>query len=145
MITQPVVTYKHVEDILIAAMPLRGTCAQAPATFRLLQEQVWPYVAGKRMLLYYYAASNTRVECCLAVSRPVNTAEVRSYILTGGEALTLIHLGPYRTLGESWSLLFDHIEGHNIRIQGPRREVYMDEREFTAPVHLTELQVLVAP
>ena len=61
------------------------------------------------------------------------------------EALTLIHVGPYRTLGESCSSLFDHVEGHSTRIQGSRREVYLGDREFTAPVHLTELQVLVAP
>jgi len=145
MITKPVVTYKHVDDILLAAMPLRGTYEQSPATFHLLQEQVWPYVIGKRILLYYYVAAEVQIECCLAVSRPVNTAEIRSYVLTGGEALTLIHFGPYRTLGEGWSLLFDYIEGHNIRIQGPRREVYLDDREFAAPVHLTELQVLAAP
>jgi effector-binding domain-containing protein len=145
MNAKPVVSLKHVDNLLVATIRLRGAYEQVPVHFRLLREEVGPYVTGKRMLLYHYAGSDVEVECCLPVSRPVDTAQVRSRILAGGDAWTLLHHGPYQTLGESWSLLFDYVEGHNIRVQGPRREVYLDDREFAARGHLTELQVLVAP
>ena len=49
---------------------------------------------------------------------------MQSRNLPGGTAVTLLHRGPYETLGESYKRLLDHIKEQNLTVTTPSREIY---------------------
>lgn len=143
MSTRGQVSRKRIRDLLIASLRCRGPCEACGDYFAKLRRQLGERVCGPPFCLYIdrVGQSGIEVECCYPVRQAVEMGEIHSRVLAGGEVLALTHYGPYRSLGESWEALFDHVEGNNIPVRGPRREVYLRD----APnEQVTELLVPLA-
>jgi effector-binding domain-containing protein len=66
--------------------------------------------------------------------------------LKGGRAATLIHKGPYDTIGQSHKKIIDYLKKKNIKLQLPSREVYLKGPRllFNDPKkYLTEIQFMI--
>lgn len=134
------VSRKRVKDLLIASVRYRGRYEECGDYFAKLERQVGKQICGPAFCLYTdkVGEQEVDVECCFPVRQAVAAGEVKSRVLVGGDVLTITHYGPYQTLGESWEALFDYIEGNNIRVRGPRREIYLQD---SPGKQVTELQV----
>lgn len=146
MIEEDFVATKHVDDVLVACLRFRSQYDEIPQHFDVLRAQVRPYISGKGLILYYgpHPDGGADMEVCFPVSRAVVTDQVQSRVLPGGDVLSVVHHGPYATLGKTWEKLFDYIERHNIPVKGPRREIYLQFTGDDARQYITELQVPLA-
>lgn len=132
--------------MLIASIRYCGRYEDAGRYFEKLRQRVQEHIAGPPFCLFTErcVAGRVDIECCYPVDQAVETDGIKCRVLRGGEMLAMTHYGPCRTLGESWEALFDYIEGANIRVKGPRREIYLDTEELASEEHVTEIQVPLA-
>jgi effector-binding domain-containing protein len=121
------VSRKRVQDLLIAGVRYRGCYKECSDYFAELRRQLGEQICGPPFCLYTDRVSQggIEIECCFPVRQAVEMDKIHSRMLAGGEVLALTHYGPYQSLGESWEALFDYVEGNNIPVRGPRREVYL--------------------
>ena len=68
------------------------------------------------------------VEVCAPITRATDPAagwQVQE--LPAGQFATLVHVGPYGTLGTAYEALTEWIAAHELEVTGPPREVYLSE------------------
>ena len=152
------ITIRQVDYMLIAGIRFRGEYDEVPQRFRQLYEQVKPFVTGKGMLLHHYfdesVGAGHDLEVCYPVSQPVETEEVKSRVLEGGQMLCALHVGPLGKRGEPgsisdvWQRVWDYARQHEIIPDSvPRREVYLEgvqEHGDNTAQYVTELQLAYA-
>jgi len=155
MATNETVTATQVGDMLVAGIRFRGEYDEAPRRFQQLYEHVKPYVTGKGILLHYFfdesVGPGQDLEVCYPVSQPVETDEVKSHVLEGGQMIRAVHVGPLGKRGEpgsvtdAWHRVFNHVRQHSIIMDAvPRREVYLEdiqEHGDDAARYVTEVQL----
>jgi len=56
-------------------------------------------------------------------------AEIQAYDLPGGRMVRIIHMGAYRDSKDTYNELFAWLAENNLSINGPIREVYMNDPE----------------
>lgn len=79
------------------------------------------------------------VEICAPVSRATDPpAGWQLQELPAGMFATLVHVGPYDTLGTAYETLTEWIGAHDLAVAGPPREVYLSEPE-TPPAQVRTL------
>lgn len=65
---------------------------------------------------------------------------IESGSLPAGEVATLVHVGPYETLGNSYTRLMEWLDANGRKQSGPYWEIYIDDPQQTPPEKLrTEL------
>jgi effector-binding domain-containing protein len=125
--TGDTITIKEVPAMLVASIRFTGKYEEVGRAFGAICRCCGRHAAGKPFSLYYdaeYKEEDADIEACVPVSREVNHKEVTSRSLPGGRAVTIVHRGPYETLGESYKLLLDHVKKQNLAITRPSREIY---------------------
>lgn len=119
---------KQIEDMLIASMRVKTTYAGSGKLFGKLYRACGRHVAGKLFNMYWdkgYVEGDADIEICMPVKKVVEKDEIRSRILEGGRALSVIHKGPYGTQGPAYKAIFDYLEDHNLKCAQPPREIYI--------------------
>jgi predicted transcriptional regulator YdeE/DNA-binding transcriptional MerR regulator len=89
---------------------------------------------------------NFLVEAACSLPRPIPASgAIRVYQLVGVDnAASVIHHGPFATIGQAYSAVIGWVEAHNLRICGPTREVYLQyERGGDQNRYVTEIQIPV--
>jgi effector-binding domain-containing protein len=156
MATNETVTITQVGDMLVAGIRFRGEYDEAPRHFQQIYEHVKPYVTGKGILLHYFFDESVEpgqdLEACYPVSQPIETGEVKSHVLEGGQVICAVHAGPLGKRGEpgsitdAWQRIFNHIRRHAMIIDSvPRREVYLQDAQEhgdDAAHYVTEVQLV---
>jgi DNA-binding transcriptional MerR regulator len=142
---------KELDTLLIAGMRIRGKYPEAGKTFGLIAKRLGPRINGKAMTLYHdaeYKEEDADFEPCFPVRKGKDAEGSSVRELKGGKAVTLIHKGPYETLGESYKKLFDHIHRLKIKTLVPSREVYLKGPGMilrgNPKNYLTEIQGLIS-
>lgn len=94
------VTRKKVEDVLIASIRFRGQYEEVGKYMDQLFQHVEKYVNGPAFALYHSQdfEKGHDIEACAPVSQTVETDEIKSRVLEGGEMLSAVHHGSYGTL-----------------------------------------------
>mgnify|MGYP001582646716 CR=1 FL=1 len=70
------------------------------------------------------------IEICAPVARAVDPpVGWQMQELPAGTFVTLLHIGPYDTIGSAYETLGAWIPGHDYAVAGPPREVYLSEPE----------------
>ena len=145
-----VIEEKEVETRLMAGVRYSGKYSDCGEKFGLIGKKMGFSISGKPFCLYYndeYREDDAEIEACMPVrkGKSGNGIDVRE--LPGGKAVTLIHKGPFDTLGNSYEKIFEYINTKGLKKTLPFREVYLkgpgmifkgDERNY-----LTEIQILV--
>jgi AraC family transcriptional regulator len=68
------------------------------------------------------------IDICAPVAVPMAAPLCADYIeLPGGSVVSLLHVGPYDTLGESYGQIAAYIGEHGLQQAGPPREFYYSE------------------
>lgn len=68
------------------------------------------------------------MEVCAPVARPIDPpAGWAMQELPAGTFATLLHVGPYDTVGDAYETLFAWLGSHRMEAAGPPREVYLSE------------------
>lgn len=144
------VILKEVPDILVASIGFKGKYSELSGRIGYLFRFCGPVSRGKSFLLHYVQEidkDDLKVEICVPVSKEVNVNAVTSRILKGGKAVTIIHQGPYETLGQSYKVLKEYVEANRIKTVLPSREVYLEspgqKGGGNKNKYQTEIQVLI--
>jgi DNA-binding transcriptional MerR regulator len=120
---------KEIETILIAGLRMQGKYEQAGAAFSRLAKALGRHINGKAMALYYdkeYKEEGADFEPCFPVRKAMDGKDgISVRELKGGKCISLIHKGPYQTLGESYKKLFAYVHEKGYTTASPSREVYL--------------------
>ena len=141
---------KEIPEILIASIRFKGKYQDVSEAFRNLFKNYGRYCNGAPFSLYYdndYKEDDADIEACVPVKTVVESEGIKCRKLAGGKAVTVIHHGPYETLGQSYQLIFDYLNENHRQISIPYREVYLKGPGLILPrspkKFVTEIQVLL--
>jgi DNA-binding transcriptional MerR regulator len=119
---------KEVETMLIAGYRMKGRYDQVGEGFKILGREMGRHINGKAMNLYYdgeYKEEDADYEPCFPVRKGSSTDKISVRELPGGKCVSLIHKGPYKTLTESYKILYGYVNDKGLKIKLPTREVYL--------------------
>ena len=71
------------------------------------------------------AETGADIEACMGVKRKVESGDMGCRELKGGQAVTLIHKGPYQELGRSYHRLYAYCREQGLEPLLPHREYYL--------------------
>lgn len=138
---------KHVDDILVASISFRGEFEEIPVRFKALHEQVQPVISGQAICLFHGRDPDRghHLEVCYPVTQAVDTGEITSRVLRGGEVIATTRHGPVDSPAAIWGEFFGFIRQNEIGVgEDPPRMVYLndgDERRDSAETFEIELQL----
>jgi DNA-binding transcriptional MerR regulator/effector-binding domain-containing protein len=149
------VVEKTIDPVLIGGIRMKGRYSDCGKAFARLGRSLGRYIAGKPLMLHYdheYKEEDADFEPAMPLRVGANTkakgvdgVSVRE--LPGGRAATLIHKGPYDTLGHSYAKILQYLKSHNYTPQCPSREVYLKGPGMifkgNPKNYLTEIQMLI--
>lgn len=141
---------KDVPEKIIASIRFRGRYQEVGGYLKKLYKVSGRYACGNPFSLYYdseYRDDDADIEICVPVKMPVSSDEVRSRVLTASKVVAVIHRGPYENIGESYKVIFDHINMNKLMVQSPSREIYLRGPGLILPrspkKFITEIQMPV--
>lgn len=141
---------REIPDMLIASIRYRGKYEDTGKAYGRLYRYCGRSTCGAPFSLYYqddFKEEDADIEACVPVNKEINTEEIKSRILKGCTALTLIHNGPYEDIGISYKTIIDHINRNKMKIELPSREVYQKGPGVILPgnskKYVTEIQIPV--
>jgi len=131
---------------VIPAYPEQGPLWEQLESF-LAHNQIKP--EGPCFTLYYSDEPDIDTEVCEPVSSAIpNHPKVGQHLLPGVDTMaTVVHKGPFITIGEAYTAIIKWIEANGYQINGPTREVYLRPAangSQTDPETVTEIQFPVA-
>lgn len=139
----PEVTFRHRDPLTVISKRVPVTLPQLPTTLGPALGDVYGYLGrhgiapqGPPFVIYHDTPSADEpfdIEICAPVVRSVDPPVGWSIQeLPAGSFVSLIHVGPYDTLGRGYDALRQWIGDHDLAFAGPPREVYLSEPS-TAP------------
>jgi DNA-binding transcriptional MerR regulator len=146
----PGVALEDLPDILICGLRFRGKYEDVGHKIGPLFRACARQAAGRPFSLYYdgeFKEEDADIEICVAVKRKVAAAGIDCRSLPGGRAATIIHRGPYPTVGRSYQTLFEFCAEKELKTLLPIREEYVKGPGFifrgNPKNYLTKLTVLL--
>lgn len=146
------VVIKKIETFQVAAIrDIAPAYNQQGDLWNELYGQIHPYqaqYAGPCLTLYYdegYKERDVDIEVCQPVRGAIPVAgRVKTRDLAGANVASVIHHGPFTTIGEAYTALTRWVEANGYRIVGPSREVNLQPPAQaglqTDPNTVTEIQ-----
>ncbi|MCI0513560.1 MerR family transcriptional regulator [candidate division KSB1 bacterium] len=142
---------KELETILIAGYRMQGKYQEVGNGISLLYKKLGAQINGKAMTLYYdpeYKETDADFEPCFPVRKGKSEAGISVRELKGGKCVSLIHQGPYETLGDSYKKIFNYLREKGYQTLLPTREIYIKGPGWifkgNPKNYLTEIQILIA-
>ena len=85
------------------------------------------------------------IDICAPIAKAVEPPPDLEYSeLPGGRVCSLLHAGPYSTLGEAYAQIQRYIEQHRLTRAGPPREFYLSEAEVPPDETMTLIEQPIA-
>lgn len=112
----------------VCGVRFKGRYSEVGPRFGTLFRACGRYCVGKPFSLYYdgdYKEEGADIEACVAVKKAVSPEGVEYRELKGGNAVTLVHRGPYHELGRSYMRLYEYCREHGLTVLLPMREQYL--------------------
>lgn len=119
---------KNIDTILIAGYRIKGKYSDIGEGFKIIGKAMGRHINGPAMALFYdneYKESDADFEACFPVSKEKSAERILVRELKGGHAVSLVHKGPYETLGDSYKKLFAYLNDSKYETLLPSREVYL--------------------
>lgn len=144
------IVIKDLHDVLIASIRFKGRYDEAGKTFGRIFKACGRSSCGAPLSLYYqseYMEDDADIESCVPVMKEINKEGINSRVLKGGRAITIIHRGPYETIGMTYKVITDYINKNNMHVKLPSREMYIKGPGVILPGNprkfLTEIQMIL--
>jgi effector-binding domain-containing protein len=139
------ISVASVRDI-IPTYPEQGHLWDELESF-LYRHQIKP--EGPCFTIYYSDEPNIDTEVCEPVSSAIpEDSKVNQHMLTDVDTMaTVVHKGPFISIGEAYTAIIKWIEANGYQINGPAREIYLrpaDNGSQTDSETVTEIQFPVA-
>jgi len=139
------VHWKTVDDTLVATIRFQGKYDEIGDYFTKLESVVGPRTDGGRIVIYRGGGG---LEVCLPVSDPIESGEVTSRVLEGGEMLCTTFRGHYgseeagNALGAQFGAMWQYTIEHHIGVsEAPWREAHLGDDPEDPGAYTSELQV----
>jgi DNA-binding transcriptional MerR regulator len=117
-----------IADQVICGIRFKGRYNEVGPRFGRLGRACGRWAIGKPFSMYYdgdYKEEGADIEACFSVKKTVSAEGIDCRELKGGEAVTLIHRGPYRELNRSYMRLFEYCREQGLETALPIREQYI--------------------
>ena len=141
---------KELGVLLIAGIRFKGKYSDCGKAFGKIAKKMGRYICGKPFNLYYdaeYKEEDADIESCMPVKKGKNVDGISLRKLPGGRCVSLIHKGPYDTLGRSYEKIMAYLKKKGYRPKLPSREVYLKGPGMIfkgkPENYLTEIQILI--
>ncbi|MFA5839021.1 MAG: MerR family transcriptional regulator [Candidatus Margulisiibacteriota bacterium] len=140
---------KTLPAMLVACIKHQGRYKEVGPLFMKLGRALGPNIAGPAMTLYYdeeCREDDATFEAAMPIRKKVNKEGIAIKELKGGLAVTLIHKGPYETIGNSYKKMIDYLKKKNLKPKLPSREVYLKGPRFlfnNPKKYITEIQYML--
>lgn len=118
---------KVIEDLLIAGHRMKARYQDAGIGFGKVGKAAFSKICGKGMSLCYdseYKEEGADYETAFPVKAEINKEGIHCRVIPGGRALSVLHRGPYETLGESYQKMRDAVKENDLKVLCPSREIY---------------------
>jgi effector-binding domain-containing protein len=134
---QTEVQLQHRDRAVIFSRLVEVRLSQIGTVLSTSFQEAYGYMASHRVtpteppfVIYHGSPGVTdlpfRVEICVPIRAPLDPPEGwRLADLPGGTFASVVHVGPYDSVGAAYDELQDWIAGHGHVIAGPPREVYL--------------------
>ncbi|UCE11542.1 MAG: GyrI-like domain-containing protein [Candidatus Thorarchaeota archaeon] len=124
---EPEVAFKVIGDILVAS--IRRTIQsrnELMPLFKNLEESVSEYICGPPMTIFHLdtPVEGFDAEAAFPVREPVEAGGIRSRIVSGGEAWSVMHYGSYENLAQSAQKLHKYRHSRGLATALLPREIY---------------------
>jgi DNA-binding transcriptional MerR regulator len=141
---------KKLETILIAGIRMKGRYEDCKTGFSQLGRSFGRYINGHGMNLLYdqeYKEDDAEFEPAFPISKEKQVEGIFVRELPGGKCFSLMHKGPYNTIGRSYAKILGVIKEKNQSPVIPSREIYIKGPGMifkgNPKKYLTEIQILV--
>lgn len=121
-----------IREQLICGIRFKGRYSEVGERFGRLGRACGRWAEDKPFSLYYdgdYKEENADIEACFRVKKQITAQgmvqDIECRELKGGEAVTLIHRGPYHELNRSYMRIFEYCREHGLETILPIREQYL--------------------
>ncbi|MBX7256936.1 MAG: GyrI-like domain-containing protein [Candidatus Hydrogenedentes bacterium] len=142
---------KSVPAMLIAGVRMKGHYSDCGKGFALIGRRLGRHLCGKPFNLYYDACAregDADLEACVPMKRQAEAEGISVRELPGERCVTLLHEGPYETLGVSYEKVRAYIDAKRYTAKVPSREVYHKGPGMifrgNPKKYLTEIQIPIA-
>lgn len=143
---------KSVDPVLVAGLRMRGRYSDCGSGYARVGKLFGSKICGKAMLLCYdeeYKEDDADYEVCMPVRGGTTREDVQVYELPAGRCVSLVHRGPYDSLGRSYEKVMSHVRDKGYEVKRPCREVYLKGPGMifrgNPKKYLTEIQIMVEP
>ncbi len=119
---------KEIKDKIVAGIRFKGKYEEVGNCFGRLFKNLGRFYGGETFSLHYdgdYKENDADIEACISLKKDVNKKGTTTKVLNGGKAVTIIHKGPYETLGNSYKKIYEFISMGELKIHLPTREIYL--------------------
>ena len=141
---------KDLASMLIACVRMKGKYSDCGQGFSQIGRKFGRHINGKPFLLHYdseYKEEDADFEVCMPIRKGESKDGITVRELAGGRCVSLIHRGPYDTLGRSYAKILDYLQEHNYSTELPTREVYIKGPGMifkgNPKKYLTEIQFMI--
>jgi len=145
------VVAKDLPPVLVAGLRWRGRYAETGAMLGRVCRHYGRYAIDAPLNLYYdeeHKEEDADVESCIPVRTVSEAPGFTVHTLAGGQALSLLHRGPYSELSRSYTRIMSAMQERGAEGCGPVREIYRKGPGMlfkgNPRSYLTEIQILVA-
>ncbi|MGB3905825.1 MAG: GyrI-like domain-containing protein [Anaerolineae bacterium] len=138
------ITHKRLDDMLIASLRFQmREREELPSKFEKLRKQCEEYISGPAFAVYYWdtGLEGFDTEACFPVTHSVETGEIKSRMLEGGEVFTMLHHGSHENLTESYREMGGRLVEHGLNAENTSREIYLEFHPDSPEENVTEIQV----
>jgi effector-binding domain-containing protein len=141
---------KTIDDMIFAGHRYKGRYQDMGKALSIVGRAMGRFISGPAMSLDYdgeYVEDSADIEAGFQVSGNIKRKGVESRVLKGGKDVTIMHYGPYETLGRSYTEAFSHINEKKYKILVPCRVLYHKGPGMifrgNPEKYITEIQIFV--
>lgn len=119
---------KNIPEMLIASIRAKDQYSNVGYYLGKVAKQCARYICGNPFNLYYdneYKEDGADMEICFPVKKHIDTPDVKTRVLKGGNFISAFHKGAYEDIGEVYKRLLDYSYKNTINIITPTREIYV--------------------
>ncbi len=140
---------KETEELNIISITYKGPFSDCGKYIGKLYKAAKGKAAGKVFSLYSEDVNHDDPEgtVCLPVKKEVEGPGIEYRTIPAGKVISLIHIGPYDTIGNSYQKLVDYRNENSLEQTGPYREIYIKGPGFLFPgnpaKYVSEIQMYI--
>ncbi len=122
------VTEEMIPDTRVFGLRFTGAYSDIGRVIGELYRAAGRFATGRPFTLYYdedYKEIGADIEVCFEARRQAEIDGVSCRLLPGGRALSLVHQGPFASIGASYRKLLECAREKSIALASPSREMYL--------------------